>query len=665
MISHRPKRVLDMPAKHFAEFYKKMSTAGSFDAPIEIFGGLVTDMSPADLPHGVSPDCQDVVFSNGGVATRPGLQSLFGPLAGNPTVNYVKTYQTLNATLRTMLLDANGVLYKETTPGTLATVASGLAPNAYAHSATLFGREYLAISDGKTGNDLPRQFDDTNFDRVSQGGPGAGPTVLDENVIVAISASPNGATQPAAISIAASPNGATENGFLVTITTSAPHGLAAGQSVTIAGVGVAGYNGTFPIVAIPSITQFTYIAGASGLAASGGGTAASATATIQTTVAHGFVAGQLVSTSGIGVAGYNGTFAITNVPDATHFTFTAATGGLAASGGGTAAAAGSVSAGVHQVCVIFKTRQGYLTQPGPATNWTASGGKRAVVSSIPTGPSNVVARILCFTGAGGASFFYTGGGTTLFSGNMVIANNTTTSLFVDFSDAILLAGTNVDNLFKLIELGDCAGVLDYAQRLFWWGERNKMNNWVNLGFDGGFTGPSFPHYPLGWTPDPVWAPGATDEENFTVWGAAFAIAGNGTTPTCGLMAQSAVQDALGAPRIQANTDYTVRARCARNATLLQGTLHIHLYGASGAINTTGLQLTATQLTTTYVEYTAQLTAPLTTIPSDLLLRVYADGTPNQNGQFYVDCIEIFPTAQPVNASLVRASRVEDPESFDG
>jgi hypothetical protein len=69
-----------------------MTTAGSFDAPIEIFGGLVTDMSPADLPHGVSPDCQDVIYGNGGVATRPGLQALFGPLAGNPTINYVKTY---------------------------------------------------------------------------------------------------------------------------------------------------------------------------------------------------------------------------------------------------------------------------------------------------------------------------------------------------------------------------------------------------------------------------------------------------------------------------------------------------------------------------------------------------------------------------------------------
>src|SRR5438093_707113 len=338
-----------------------MPTAGSFDAPIEIFGGLVTDMSPADLPHGVSPDCQDVIFSNGGVATRPGMQAFFGPLAGNPTVNYVKTYETLNATLRTMLLDSSGVLYKETTPGTLASIATGLAPNAYANSTTLFGREYLAISDGKTGNDLPRQFDDTNFDRVSQSGPGAGPTVIDENVTVTISASPNGATQPAPVSIAASPTGATENGFLVTINTTTAHGLSAGQSLTIAGVGVAGYNGTFPVVSAPTTTQFTYIAGASGLAASGGGTAASATATIQTTAAHGFVTGQLVTTSGIGVAGYNGTFSVTSVPDSTHFTFTAPTGGLAASGGGTAAAAGSVSPGVHQVCVIDISHAGLLT----------------------------------------------------------------------------------------------------------------------------------------------------------------------------------------------------------------------------------------------------------------------------------------------------------------
>src|SRR5580692_10345158 len=341
-----------------------MSTAGSFDAPIEIFGGLVTDMSPSDLPHGVSPDCQDVVFSNGNVLTRPGLQALFGPLAGNPTINYIKTYETLNATLRTMVLDSNGILYKETTPGTLASIATGLAANSYANSTTIFGREYLAISDGKTGNDLPRQYDDTNFDRVSQGGPGAGPSVVDENILVTVAASPTGATQPAAVIIASSPAGAIENGYLVTITTTSPHGLSTGQSATIAGVAIAGYNGTFPVVATPSNTQFTYIAGASGLAASGGGTSSSATATIQTTTAHGFVVGQLVTTTGIGVAGYNGTFPIATVPDATHFTLTANNAGVPAPGGRNASAARRHAKGVQKHCVLFKTRQESLTAHG-------------------------------------------------------------------------------------------------------------------------------------------------------------------------------------------------------------------------------------------------------------------------------------------------------------
>jgi len=155
--------------------------------------------------------------------------------------------------------------------------------------------------------------------------------------------------------------------------------------VTVAGVGFSGYNGTFPVVSVLSTTQFTYIAGATGLANSGGGTSSSATVTVQTSAAHGLSAGQLVTISGVGVAGYNGTFSVANLIDATHFTYYAASGGLAASGGGTATAAGNVSQGVHQCCVIFQTRQGYLTVPGPATRWTASGGKRAVVTNIPTG----------------------------------------------------------------------------------------------------------------------------------------------------------------------------------------------------------------------------------------------------------------------------------------
>jgi hypothetical protein len=51
---------------------------------------------------------------------------------------------------------------------------------------------------------------------------------------------------------------------------------------------------------------------------------------------------------------------------------------------------GSISPGVHQCSVIFVTRHGYWTAPSPPVSWTAAGGKQAVVTNIPTGPSKMV-----------------------------------------------------------------------------------------------------------------------------------------------------------------------------------------------------------------------------------------------------------------------------------
>ena len=44
----------------------------------------------------------------------------------------------------------------------------------------------------------------------------------------------------------------------MTITTTAAHGLVAGQVVTIAGVAEGEYNGTFTVAGVPSPTTFTY-----------------------------------------------------------------------------------------------------------------------------------------------------------------------------------------------------------------------------------------------------------------------------------------------------------------------------------------------------------------------------------------------------------------------
>jgi len=102
-------------------------------------------MSPADLP-------QQRLARLPGRYLRPTARGPRAPdcrrsSARSPAIHHQlrETYETLNATPRTLLLDSNGILYKETTPGTLANVASGLAPGSYANSTTLFGREYLAL----------------------------------------------------------------------------------------------------------------------------------------------------------------------------------------------------------------------------------------------------------------------------------------------------------------------------------------------------------------------------------------------------------------------------------------------------------------------------------------------------------------------------------------
>ena len=63
----------------------------------------------------------------------------------------------------------------------------------------------------------------------------------------------------------------------MTVTTTAPDLLTVGEPVTISGAGVAGYNGTFTVTSLPAGptgTTFTYTDPSTGLASSGGGTAA-------------------------------------------------------------------------------------------------------------------------------------------------------------------------------------------------------------------------------------------------------------------------------------------------------------------------------------------------------------------------------------------------------
>src|SRR5271156_5195606 len=156
-----------------------MSIESFSPLPLNVFGTWVTLLDPSDVPAGMSPSLGDVEFFPGGVRTRPGLVSQFSILTGTPQINGVKTYATTNLIQRFLALDSLGNLYKESTPGVLSIAAGGGIPKELMASATPFGRGYMAFSDGLMGRDLPRQYDDTHFDRVSQIGPAEGPTVAD------------------------------------------------------------------------------------------------------------------------------------------------------------------------------------------------------------------------------------------------------------------------------------------------------------------------------------------------------------------------------------------------------------------------------------------------------------------------------------------------------
>ncbi len=144
---------------------------------------------------------------------------------------------------------------------------------------------------------------------------------------------------------ATSRGGAEEVGNTVTIATTAFHRLEPGDVVTVSGVPVAGYNGTFTVTAVPNTRSFQYTNPVSGLATSGGGTVTVAfpgatesgnTVTIRTIAPHGRSVGDVVTITGVGLATYNGTYTITAVPTPRTFEYTNATAGLAPSGGGAA-----------------------------------------------------------------------------------------------------------------------------------------------------------------------------------------------------------------------------------------------------------------------------------------------------------------------------------------
>lgn len=137
------------------------------------FLGLRTDTTPAKCPANYSPDCGDLIFAPNSLATRPPFNTILIPL---PTeIVWRKEFTCKDGSEQILALDINGVLYAVHADGSYDAIDT-VAPSSSVSSVTAYGREYMSFLNPSGGCDAPRKWDGKTISRVSQGGPGAGPS---------------------------------------------------------------------------------------------------------------------------------------------------------------------------------------------------------------------------------------------------------------------------------------------------------------------------------------------------------------------------------------------------------------------------------------------------------------------------------------------------------
>ena len=715
---------------------------------INTFGGLITEVPPSNVPETGSPDNQDCQFWPGAVGSRFGLRRVFAALGSPPvdgTITYAKSFVDPLGVIRNLYLDSEGNMWVEnisTSAGT-AVLLTTTTPGSYAKSITAFGREYIAISDGLHGTDIPLQYDGTNLDRVTQDGPGAPPTVTNTiiaatsmtpgvagftmvrgfshpNVVEVYTATPHGLQvgyQALITGVSASPvnfisslvinnedapgiatvtvsaphglkpgsfailrdigpeaiggglTNISRNGGFVIFGTNTPHNLSVGAVVLVTGCSDSSFNTFFTVSNILDAATFGALQADSDASATGGtvsivwpvSSTESAPAYFEVLAVPTDTSFQVAVSysSGTWTTGdvffaWDGTFFVTEVVNPTTFRYQQYGPDSATTDVGTVTPHGQISPGVHQMQVLFLTRQGYITKPSPPVQFIANGGQYLTVSDIPIGPSNIQARILAFTGALGASFYYIPVPAQV-NGQVVstatqIDHNTTTSVVLDFSDNTLYAalGINIlgNNLPAQIILDGALGFTHFGSRLTTYGQRNRIQNLLNMSFDGGYF-PSDPTMPTGWLavgspPDPG---GILTTSGH--YGDAWEINSGGS------IYQSFYLDAYGAPIATPRAQYTARAWIKGAGPTITLTISSATSGFTSSVTLAGISATGS-----WVEGDFSAAMP-DSIPTDMILSLTGSISA------IVDEISIIYTSNPYLDTVSYGSYVNNPEGFDG
>lgn len=504
---------------------------------------------------------------------------------------------------------------------------------------------------------------------------------------------------------------------LSTMVTSVPvPGLSIGGQARITGASISDYDATWTISQTPNSGQFTVTA----TQVAGG------IATFTYSLISGVdpVAGQLITTTGTTNA--NGQLNLVNavIVSATGTQFTvnvSLADAPSASEQGQASSAGTIfafdpgalvvntatnpiygpstggdvvfeghgqviTAGTRRGTVFFITRNGYYTRPAPPVTFTCPEGTVSIqVSNIPIGPPNVIARGIAFTEAGpdqvpGANYFwlfepveYVVTGTTYTATATRIQDNTSTTATLTFTDAVLLAGEQINaddfDLFNLGELGDAAWCTQYAGRTVWGRVRNTVHNFENLSFDGGYlANPGGNILPTYWDLDASTA--SSTLINSPVFGQSYYIRNStgSTQAVLGMITQSAYHDWNEVAILQNQTSYSVRvtARTPSSATVGSLVIDLTTYDQGTGYGKTygSFVLPLASMSSTMLTYEgALLTTDTLNIPENLVLRVFGQNLAD-GGDIEIDRIVPFPTIAPTNLTGVQFSYANDNESFD-
>jgi hypothetical protein len=361
----------------------------------------------------------------------------------------------------------------------------------------------------------------------------------------------------------------------------------------------------------------------------------------------------------------------------------AGTGNIAVIGGSLV----PIGAGTRQAIVFFITASGNWTPASPPITFDVSSNANELnVSKIPIGPPDVIGRGIAITEAGqngvpGANFYVipqpvvqTVNGVTTTYTSTIIHDNTSTTASFSFTDAVLLNSLEVDvqgnNLFNLIEIGSSAWSVEYSNRMFYGLQLNKVQNFNNLSFDGGYLpNPGGTILPLGWGTYP------TANEitllNSPVTGMALYISNTtgSIQPKMGMIAQTAYQDPYKVAIINPDTAYSVRVACSCPSGIRLGTLVIDLVDLSKGVfgNTYGtftVPLSSmTTLTTVFSGPLLAKSAFVGVVSPNLQLRVWVQNM-GIGADVEVDRIEVFPTTFPYLKTTVYGSYIGKPESVD-